>query len=116
MPPVLCAVTCDWTTWPPTVCVSKYVLFQLRSRRFENESPTVARPNRPLTPTTGKRAVVLLALPLGDVTVRNSGSYCAYTAARTPSESDAGFRGEFASKSASAPPAASARELSCPPG
>ena len=68
------------------------------------------------TATTGKRAIVAFCVTVPDVTRRNSGSYWKAIAARRKYEIAAGLSGETGSNSASPPPVARARVLSCPVG
>src|ERR1700730_1686971 len=101
----------------PTTCVRWRFVSEERSRKVEELSPSVhAWPIGSTPSMSGKRAVVVLALPDAVVTRRNSGEYCKKSAdAPTPARA-AGDTELRASKSATPPPVPSARALSPPAG
>src|ERR1700680_470990 len=75
----------------PTICCRWRFVSEERSRKVEELSPNVHAWPMGSTPSiSGKRAVVVLALPDAVVTRRNSGEYCKKSAADPTPASDAG--------------------------
>src|SRR6185295_817947 len=100
----------------PTTCVRGRLVSCDRSRNVVEPSPRVQFGPIGSAPTsTGKRAVVVLASPLGTVTLRHSGEYWKNTAVEPTPASAASLVALIGSKSAMPPPVPSARALK-PPG
>src|SRR6266699_203743 len=101
----------------PTFPVRLRFVSEDRSRKVDELSPSVHDWPMGSTPSiSGKRAVVVLALPDAVVTRRNSGEYCKKSAEDPTPASEAGDTELRASKSAIPPPAPSARALNPPAG